>query len=212
MSKKHSKKSKVTVNNVVLHTVGILLVLTMLSVWLTCGLYAKYIVSENFEDSATVQKTGNSNIELLEHKAVLIEDADKAVQLDSVYELSNEETETNDYKFVLPGVDIPKDPFARITGSAVTSDQPLLSYNLYIKVVEENIPATVSYDISADWELVGKEGTTSTYKYKKDIASNFSGTIYILKDNKIMVSDKYVGNGKSFSLSFDAWLKQIPQK
>lgn len=208
---KHLKNTKISVNKIICRTVGVLFVLTMLSAWLTCGLYAKYIVADSFEDSASVQKTGISKIELIENEVELIDDPDEAVEKDRIYDFIDKEKNGNEYK-VLPGVEIPKNPFIRITGSTpASSDEPLVSYNLYLKVIEENIPDTVIYEILKDWEIVGEKGTTTTYKYKNAIDSSFSGKIYVLKDNKIKVKENYVDNGKPFSLSFEAWIKQINQ-
>ncbi|MCH5304717.1 MAG: hypothetical protein J1E41_07625, partial [Ruminococcus sp.] len=100
----------------------------------------------------------------------------------------------------------PKDPFVRINN---TSN---MTYELFAKVTEEKLPATVKYYLTDEWvEIKPDESQTDnnihTYKYKKDIAPNFNGDVYILKDNKVEVSEKYVGDGK-FLLSFDAWLAQ----
>lgn len=208
---RHSKDSQSIVHNVIYRTAGVLLILAMLSVWMLSGLYARYVVSERFEDSATVQKTGVGNLELLEHEAVLIENTDKALQQDSVYELTNNEVTENKYDVVLPGVDIPKDPFIRITkDSTASADETSVTYNLYLKIVKENLPDTVTYEIAEGWEPVESENAeVYTYKYNEVIDSKFSGTIYILKDNKLEVKEGYVGNGKTFSLTFDAWVKQI---
>lgn len=204
----HSKKSQFSVHNVMFRTVGILLVLATLSVWLLCGLYAKYIVSENYQDSASVDSIGIGNLELLEHEAVLIEDADKAVQQDSVYELTDNEVTKNTYDVVLPGVDIPKDPFIRI------KVEPKATCELYVQVVEKDIPNTVTYEMAGGWELIKtetaqSETTVYTYKYNKAIDSKFSGPVSVLKNNKLKVSESYVGNGKTFTLNFNAWLVQI---
>lgn len=211
---KYSGKTQVSVQNIMYRTVGVLLVLTMLSAWLLCGLYAKYTVSESYQDSASVAKIGVDKLELLEHEAVLIDDADRAVQQDSVYELTDNEVTKNDYDVVLPGVDIPKDPFIRIKGDSKASiDEAKTSYELYLNVVEEDLPDTVTYEMAEGWKLIKTEtsqsnGVVYTYKYNKVIDSQFSGKFSVLKDNKLKVSASYVGNGK-FSLTFNAWLAQI---
>lgn len=202
------KKPKNSAYNIMYRTVGILFVLTMLFVWLSSGLFAKYLVAENFEDSASIYATGIKKFELLEHEAELITDADEAAEKNNVYKLTSTEVTENEYDVVLPGVYIPKDPFIRITGDRQATADGIVAYNLYVRVIEENIPDTVTYDLSTDWVLEKTESeNVFVYKYNKIIHPGFSGTIYILNDNQLKVSERYVGDG-NFSLSFDAWLKQ----
>lgn len=203
---KYSEKSRTFVHKVMYHFVGVLLTLTMLSAWMLSGLYAKYVVSVSHQDSAQVAAFG-VEIEVIEHKAVLISDADKAVQCDSVYELNKEEVQDNIYSEVLPGVDIPKDPFIRITGKANVPCE------LYVKAVVKDLPDTVKYEMADGWEFFDSEilqsgGTAYTYKYNKVIDSTFGGTVYVIKDNKLEVLESYVGNGNTFTLTFNAWLVQ----
>ncbi|MCH5299097.1 MAG: hypothetical protein J1E96_04965 [Ruminococcus sp.] len=200
---KYSKK-QITAHNILYRTAGILLVFALFSAWLLCGLYAKYIVSSSNSDSARVAK-GIEKVEVIEHKVRFITDEKEAVEKDSVYELlsgtANEEHKGIEYSVVLPGVDIPKDPFVRVAG---TSE---MSLQLCIKIVETNLPNTVTYDIRTDDWTEDPKGS-KIYKYKDVINSDFKKDIYILKDNQIKVSEKYVGNG-TFSLAFEAWLEQV---
>lgn len=202
--RKHAKK--LSVNSIVYRTAGILLVLTVLSIWMLGGLNAKYVVSGSSPDSAKVADFG-VEIKVIEHNAKLIEDATKAVEKDSVYELTSETVNKNLYKAVMPGVDIPKDPFIEITGSGEVSCE------LYVKVTEKDLPDTVTYEMADGWELEKTETPQSdtavrTFKYNRVLVPPFSGEYPILKDNKLIVSDHYVGSGKDFSLTFNAWLVQ----
>ena len=205
---KYSKKPQISVYHIMYWTVGILLILTMLSVWMICGLYAKYIVSGSYQDSASVAGIKVGNLELFEHEAVLIKDADKALKMNSVYELTGNEVTNNTYDVVLPGVNIPKDPSIRI------KDATKAPCELYVKVIVKDLPDTVTYEMTSDWKLIKTEtsqsdGIVYTYKYNKVIESQFSGTVSVLKDNKLKVSERYVGNGKTFTLNFNAWIVQI---
>lgn len=180
------------VGRLVYLTVGILLTLTLLSTWFLSGLYAKYVVSGNRGDSAHVASTGIMKLELWEHKAVL---------RDGVYALDQTaEVDENTYGTVIPGVDIAKDPFIRLE-----LDNSRVDYALYLNVTESNFPATVTYDLLEQWELMSEKNGTSVYRYKGEIAS---GTIKILQGDKLYVSEKYVGNGQTFSLTFSAYLQQ----
>lgn len=194
---KHIKKSKHSVHNIKFWSVGSLLIITTLSVWLVSGLFAKYVITDTYADSASVAPAG-SNIELWEHEANLE---------NGIYVLNEGVTKnTNEYKKVLPGVDIAKDPFIRLN---LNSD---VTYELYIKVVESNpFPDTVTYTLTDDWELF--DADNGIYKYKNVLNTQFNGTIKILKDDKLYVSEHYVGkdkdgNNQEFTLAFSAWLEQ----
>lgn len=203
MSKeKHVKKTQLSVDNILYWIVGILLILTMLTIWLVSGLFAKYVISDNRYDSARVASSGIGNLELLEHEAKL-ENGEYKLQEDKDHEVTK-----NDYKKVIPGVDIPKDPFIRLK-----LQNAEVSYELYVKVTENNFPTyttgsdpvkAVTYELTEDWE---KTNTPGVYKYTTAFDSDFNGTIKILKDDKLIVSEHYVGNGQ-FTLTFSAYLMQ----
>lgn len=196
---KYAKKSQLSFHEIMYRTVGIIFVLTMLSIWLLSGLFAKYVISDNHYDSARVAK-GMTVIEVKEHQAEL---------KNGEYEL-DEDTEVtgNDYSKVIPGVDIPKDPFIELN-----TQNAEVSYELYVKVTEIDLPDTVTYQLTSDWDKVTELSDASkgiyVYKYKKSIDPNFNSTIKILKNNKLYVSEHYVGNNQKFSLTFSAYLKQV---
>lgn len=191
---KYAKSSQQSVSNIMFWAVGILLVFTMLSVWFVCGLYAKYVVTDSASDSARVAE--GSDFELWEHKATLV---------NGIYVLDEEEKVLeNAYEKVIPGVDIAKDPF-------ITIDAELeVSYQLYIRVIESAyFPENVTYELTEDWELVNKTLNIYKYKYVFDAGSKYKDEIQILKNDKLYVGEHYVGEGKEFSLAFDAWMRQV---
>ena len=182
---------------------GVLLILTLTSACLLCGLLAKYTVRGSASDDARVAKGGS--VELWEHKAELDE---------GVYELTDTKVQSNAYDKVLPGVDIPKDPY--IITDLVDSE---VDYELYLKVIKsDNFPATVTFDLTDDWDVYDiKNGI---YKYKGNLEQfreekeDEDKIIWIIKGNKLYVSEHFVGDdGKTepetFSLTFQAWLKQV---
>lgn len=201
---KYDKSSKRS--NILYWTVGSLLIITMLSVWLLSGLMAKYTVAGDVTDSARVAK--GIQIEMLEHEAVPI---------NGIYYLKNEENKANpdlkeitevkekdknNYDLVIPGVDIAKDPFVRLNG---TSE---VDYNLYVEITEsKDFPETITYYVRDDWEPV--EGKPGVYKYKNIIDSGTydNEDIYILLNDELIVSEHY--SESEFSLTFKAWVKQV---
>ena len=186
--RKSAKKARRTRGNAIYRLAGILLLLTLLSARFAGGLYAKYAVSSEASASARVAK-GLPRIELLENVAEL---------RSGVYVLGNAEVASNTYERVIPGVDISKNPFVRLTGSSE------VSYELYVKVIAQDVPGTVTYELADGWEAVA--GQSGVYKYKNAISGD--ATIPILKDNQLKVSERYAGD-KAFSLNFSAWIEQI---
>lgn len=192
---KYDKKSQHSFINIIVWSVGILLMLTMLSGWFVNGVFAKYVIGDSYSDSAHVAGA-NAQLELLEHEANLN---------GGIYELNeNKEVTKNTYEKVIPGVDIAKDPFIRLD-----IDDSEIAYELYIQVTESNpFPATVTYDLTEDWELVDE--VSGIYKYKNvfEAGTPYDDEIKILKNDKLYVSEHYVGSLQEFTLTFKAWLRQ----
>ena len=189
-------KQRLAVHDIFFFAAGILLTLTMLSVWLVSGMYAKYVIRDTVEDAARVASAGTVEIELFEHEATLSK---------GEYHLNyDNEVTGNDYEKVIPGVDLPKDPIIRFS----VSENAEVDYELYLEVKEsKNFPPTVTYEISDDWEPV--EGKDGVYKYTGKIEKGKKYEIRnILVGNKLLVSEHFVGD-KSFTLSFNAWLGQV---
>ena len=252
MSISRTKENKVPIrlHDMIIMTAGVLLLLTMLSVWMLCGMFAKYITSGSVDDSARVAN-GYVYAHVWEHEAKLKEDENKNKL--GEYELNPDKpkVDKNEYKAVIPGVDIPKDPYIELT-----TDKCEVDYALYLRVTEsENFPNRgetnyVSYELTADWELL--EGYKETdrvriYKYignanevkdgifdagknydltykgdnkdslfeldeKTGLVKDTEKRIQILKYNMIFVSEKFDATkieDLPFSLTFDAWLKQV---
>ena len=123
--------------------------------------------------------------ELVEHG---IQDNDK----NGVYEFTSDEETTNYYK-VLPGVDLPKDPFVRTTGP--------LKLDAYVFIeVDDKLGNNLSAEVDTDlWEkLDGVKGPTANgdvyvlksagYIAEADTTLN----VNILKDKKIKVTSTEV--------------------
>lgn len=193
-------KPRLFTHDLIFGFAGVLLFLTLLSVWLVSGLFAKYTFSDQHSDNARVAK-GLPVPEILEHRAELVNGEYKLVM--------NEEVNQNFYRQTIPGVDIPKDTVVRISRSSE------VKYELFLKVHEENFPTmkssgktvnAVNYMIdTTNWEKV--PGKDDEYKYKGTI--KVGEDINIIRDNMLYVSDHYNGNGKTFSLGFEAWISQI---
>lgn len=206
-----AKGSKRTAGDKLFWAVGILLVFAMLSTWAVCGLFAKYIVSDREKNSARVAGTGVKLFAVAEHKAKNVSEEKN----DRVYDLldgndgrKTVEVTKNVYDIIPPGYDIPKDPFVKLVLKDAEVD-----YELFLRVVKsDKFPEeTVTVLLDDMWEPV--QGEQDLYKYKGyfDAGTDYDLTgdnvIYILKNNLVYVSQNY--KGENFSLSFEAWLKQV---
>lgn len=176
--------------------VGMLLVLVMLTTWMVCGLFAKYITTNQDDDTARVAATGVKVFTVLEHEAV--------PDVSDVYSLGSSEVTGNDYEIIPPGFDIPKDPFVR-----VELENSEVDYYLYVQVIKsEHFPedlVSVLVD-DANWKVF--DAANNIYQYTGYFdAGTHTKEIPILKGDKIYISQYY--DGTPFSVSFQAWLKQV---
>lgn len=198
---------------------GALVVLLLSS--LIGSTYAKYVKQDKLEGSVTI-KAELGTIELLEH---LAEDPDG----DGEYTLDTTQEVTNNTYVLLPGLDIDKDPFVRITGKS-----PIEAY-VFVKMVTnidtDNKDAkpgdtldndftddyNVSYSLTSDWLRISEETkdgvTTAVYVYHTVVDENFgtkgTGTIQILEDNTIYVSQKLNVPQTGVYLNFSACMYEV---
>lgn len=215
--------AKFNIRRVLVWAICVLLVITTITTWSVSGVYAKYIYGDSINGSAGVAHMGVIKFELTEHKFIDISnDLKKVAEYDRLYMLDLENTVTggegNTYTKVIPGVDIPKDPFINLV-----LDSNEVSYELYLKVEEKDFPTTlledgetrvIDYWLTADWEkaddnkdqksglykFVGTienvinngffaAGTKYTFQYSAEKTNNTS--IRILEDNIIKVSEHF---------------------
>lgn len=129
--------------DILFRVAGVLFLLVMLSVWLICGMFAKYVVTDENSDSARV--AAFASIGVLEHEAKLV---------NGLYQLTDKEVSENTYAKVIPGVDIPKDPFVRLNGTAE------VDCTLYLRVTEEKFPTcikpvdAITFELTEQWTKV----------------------------------------------------------
>ncbi len=188
---------------------GTLLLLTLLSVWLICGLFAKYTVSETGSDSARIAAMGTVAVQ--EHKAVLLTDLEKMAGGNTNYALDTTDTVSKNTYTAVPGIVIPKDPFIVLDGKNE------VACTLYLEVVDGN-NKYAEFEIGDEWKESDEfeaqhEGTI--YVYKETIAAKGDTKITgILKNNQIRIIDTYANkkdttiNENEFSIDFYAYLVQ----
>ena len=181
---------------------AVLLLVTLVAVRFSSGLLAKYAQKYVYLDQARVAKTAQAAVR--EHEAVL---SGGQYTLDMTSVVSG-----NTYTAVLPGTDIPKDPFVAIDGNNETA------CSLYVEIYTD-VPAEVTYTVGTGFlptaELAPQHGGTM-YKYNQPILPNTPQNVqYIIRNNKIMVSDTFkdksdpTKNVASFTFEVYAYLVQI---
>lgn len=178
-------------------TVGILAVL-LLSVLIGSAI-GKYTTTVPVSGTVTFKASLATSITLQEHKATR--------NADGSYTLSTTETVTSQSYTLLPGLDIPKDPYITITGKT-----PI---EAYLFLVVKNRPSEntgIICNLADCWKPV--TGYTDVYVY-----SDANGAVKItdqtagIEKIKIIQGDKiYVNQGLnlsgSLSLSFSACMAE----
>ena len=154
------------------------------------GIQAKYMTSVPLTGTVTFNAQLADNVTLQEHKALR--------NVDGSYSLGTETTDKNSYS-VMPGVDIPKDPYFTITNKSS------IDTYLYVEIVD-NSPDTVTYNLTDDWINLNIQGR-KVYVYNGTFQGN-PQIIHILSDNKVYVSDQYNPASKKFNLKFYGYMVQ----
>ena len=172
--------------------------------------YGKYVTQESV--GGNLQITAElGKVNLQEHQAVKDEKGQ--------YGLNGILVQSNAYTTVLPGLDIPKDPYV-----TVTEKSPMPAY-LFIEVWD-NIPLTligseqkklIDYTVdTTNWKMIGTYGGKNVYVYTGGTGSAVEvkanlGVTKILTDDKVIVS-QYLKKMKlpavGIQINFRAVLKQ----
>ena len=183
-------------------TAAILLVLTVISTRMVCSLYARYTISDTGRESAGTAAAAGLALE--EISVELYSDIADMVSADTVYTFGSGTADGMEY-LVVPGMDIPKDPYISVDGKNQTPCY------LYIEVIQEHVPETVSFALEEDWILLA------------DVPGRFGGDVYtyrtiigpkekherigIIEDQKLYVSQSYSA-GDPFRIAFRGYMIQ----
>ena len=177
--------------------VPVLLACAAVLVLLGIGIRAKYVTSVPLSGTVTIKGELADNVTLTEHKA--------ARQADGSYALTETIVTENQY-IVMPGVDIPKDPTITI------ENKSSIPAYLYVEIVPSSVmpsDTVVQYALTDDWKKITvNDGTRNVYVYKLSFSGETSQSIQILKDNKIIISEKYDPMSAPFGLQFYVYMVQ----
>ena len=158
--------------------------------------YSKYISEKQLTGSITI-RADLGNIVLYEHKA--------SKNASGQYELNTHETVSgNTYDTVIPGLDIPKDPYIEITNKT-----EIPAY-VFLIVNEKAWPNTMDYELEEHWKPVS--GYNNVYVYSDHdgpikVTENIA-VIKIIENDTITVSQKYTGPDEA-KLLFSACMGQV---
>lgn len=164
----------------------------------TTAVYAKYVKDVPFSGNVHVEADLVESLLLYESKASRTELGD--------YSLTEASVTENSY-ILMPGVDIPKDPTIYITGKSAVP-----AY-LYIEVVDDITDSAIHYDLTSDWKITAISGPQGgkVYVYKEVLDGSVKDyTIRIIAENTIEVKEGLKHPGEGFSLSFVAYMAQVP--
>jgi predicted ribosomally synthesized peptide with SipW-like signal peptide len=177
---------------------------TILAVVLVCCIAVAgtlaYLTAQTSEVKNTFTSTDTlGKIDLKEHEATV---NDKGV-----YTLGTAEVTSNSYK-VLPGVNLPKDPFITIT------DKSDVASYLYVEVVDElGENSGLSYALTSDWTKLNVKGANGgdVYVYQNGLLitdTNAPATVYILKDNVVTVGQDVNVDKNGVDITFYGYMAQ----
>lgn len=159
---------------------------------------AKYVYQQQFKAQVTFTARLAQKLQLLESKAVATQDYPK-----SNYKLTKETVTSNIYE-LMPGVDIPKNPYVRITGKS-----PIPAY-LFIEVVDQTNSA-IEISLRPEWiplteeDIVPQHGGTVYYyndnpgEHPTPLPSFDEKDFYILAEDKVRVKQTYLNGDKEIT-------------
>ncbi len=188
-------------------TITILLALALVIALSVAGTFALFsaqtqVVTNTFAMGGLIDEGG---LTLKEHKAVQ--------NSDGTYSLGTEEVVNNNY-IVVPGVNLPKDPYIDVT---FLENAPLCY--LFVEIVNA-LPQGLAFSVDANWMPL-KSGETQVtgpngglvYVYTAGGAdalqfNNSRTSLGILADNQVTVSKDVATLGTAPKLDFYAYLSQ----
>lgn len=179
-------------------TIIVCILVVLILALATGGAFSKYKETVNLNSVNLQVSSGKlaSVFSLQEHKAVQ--------NADGTYELGTDVVTSNSYH-VLPGVAIPKDPHFTL------NKQTKIEAYLYVEIINNLGSKGLSYSLTNDWKALGFKGAKGgdVYVYSDKITKGFNNNeLYILKDNKITVTEVNKSDLGTVNVSFYGYLAQ----
>lgn len=184
-------------------TLAIIAAMVLVCVLSVAGTLA-YLTASTSEVKNTFAASGlidEGNFDLVEHQAVADDTNPGTYTLDTA-----KEVRANNYSSVVPGINVPKDPFVKVI-------KPKAKAYLFVEVDGSSMPDTLTWAVDGtNWiELTGvtpKVTGAKVYAYKSVIDAGDTKNVDILKDNQVIVAGNYSQGGTEESLNFYAYLTQ----
>lgn len=177
-----------------------IVILSLVLTTLCCVAQAKYLKMAELAEQMVTITVRLGTIALEEHEAVRQTDGSYLL-LDGQGGRENKIVTSNTY-ILMPGVDVPKDPYV------VISDKSPIEAYVYLEV-DSDLPSTVTYLLENHWKALA--GLPGVYVYApggtpQTVTGNMDA-ISILQGNTVTVSQNYSGSDP-VSLTFYAYLYQ----
>lgn len=178
---------------------------TLLLLTALTGVYAKYVTDQALEGHASITaKLGSIDIW----------ESPSTADATGLYTLNKtaDPVKANTYNVVIPGLDIPKDPYVQITNKS-----PIEAY-VFLEIETDNLKENgLTYTLNEHWQPVN--GYTNVYVYSEKsgenwvpfkVTGNNTGTITIpvLEGDQVVVSQKLNKKATGLELTFSACMKQ----
>ena len=171
--------------------------------------YSKYIKEDELDGTITIS-ADLGQIQMLESPA------EKQPDGSYVLDKTKDPVTSNTYPIVLPGFDIPKDPYVYIT------EKSSIPVYVYIEVLSTLGTSNISFNLTENWISLGQKGPKGgdVYVYgverngvKVPVALDNAAIpddlkIPVLAGNKVIVRDQLDKNAKNLKLEFYAYMAE----
>jgi len=180
-------------NSKILSLLSVLL-MTVIAITIVVGVVsAKYVTERHIPGKITIKADLAKEIEVFEHTISGNPD---------VYELTTEETTQGNTYRLMPGVDVPKDPYVRIKGYTGVN-----AY-VYVELISDADPTYVSFSLSDKWvKLASIADGRNIYYYTGTLQAADLIELEIL-DGKGLTVNYGLPRATDAFIKFDAFIAQ----
>lgn len=167
------KIKKINTTNILMRITSVLLCLTILSIYLTTGLYARYTTNISENDDARVIDFGN----------VFIEESGTF--------------ETDGTMMIIPGVDLTKNAFVKFDGSEsstfvfvevkTSSNWQRTNNDFFIKEGTKNL---IIWSVASEWDYLKTDN--NTHIFYRELEANTTMNSNIVANNGVLTVDRMI--------------------
>lgn len=182
-------------------TLAVLLSLVLVAAMSVAGTLAYLTAQDQVVNTFTVG-TMLADGGLTLNESTLVRNTDGTYSLDK-----DAPVKKNDGYIIIPGVNLPKDPYVDVT---FKGEKPEAAY-LFVEL-NSTLPAELGYALTSDWTATTLKGVNggTVYKYNNGTAFNTNLVkVPLLKEDMITVPAGYAPvENQSYSMTFTAYMCQ----